>query len=101
MAFDLGGIYPLDNQYQFIPKGFNSHFPVIIRIYAGQMERTLFQLHVVDNQSPAFHMQYFHRCAAFVDKNKGAPLPQIHAHPVADNPAQGIETFAHVTRIRV
>jgi len=101
MAFDLGGIYPLDNQYQFIPKGFNSHFTVIIRIYVWQMERTLFQLHVVDDQSPTFHMQYFHCGAALAFKDKGAPLPQIHAHPVADNPTEGIETFAHITRIRV
>lgn len=101
MAPGFGGIYPLDKQHQLIPEGFHRLCPAFVHVDDRQVEEALFEPQVVDNQAAGLHMKYFHGGTSLIDKNISAPVADIHTHLIGHNTAQGIETFPHITRIRV
>jgi hypothetical protein len=72
-----------------------------ILIKNRQLETALFQFHVIDHQTAAFHVQDFHAGTLPVDKDVNVTVLYIAAHLVGHHPAQGVKTPAHIRWVRI
>lgn len=93
-------IYALDHEHQVCPEG-GDGCPGIILINLGKPYSPLFQLHVVDDQPAALHVQDLHAVAVAVHKDEGITVTHVHAHAVGHDTAQGVEALAHVRGVRI
>ena len=65
------------------------------------MDVSLLQLEIVDDQTPAFHMQDLHRRARLVHEDERVPVPDIPPHLVGHDAAERVEALAHVRVARI
>lgn len=91
-------IYALDHEHQVGPEG-GDGCPGVILVNLGKAYSTLFQLHVIDDQTATFHVQDLHAVAVAVHKDEGITV--THAHAVGHDTAQGVEALAHVRGVRI
>jgi len=61
-----------------------------------EFEAARFELHVINNQSAAFHVQDLHARAVSVNKNENIAVLHIAPHLVGHHTAEGVETATHV-----
>ena len=65
-------------------------------IKSGEFETSRFQLHVIDYQASAFHMEDFHDGASAVYEDKNITILNVTPHLIGNQSAQCIKTFPHI-----
>lgn len=89
----LAGRNSLYHHHQVLPAGLKR---VTVSIKNRQPETACFELHMIDYQSTAFHVQDFHAGTGAVYKNENITVLDIPSHLVGHHPAEGIKTSAHI-----
>lgn len=87
-----------NHHHQILPGGVKR---VRLPIEIGKRERAGFQLHVINDQPAAFHVQDLHARARAVDENEHLTVLNVAMHQVGHHAAQGIKTLSHIRGIRI